>query len=99
MSSPMPAVWVNSLRLIWSVGLLLRERAWSRQGSPSAGSALRRRVKGAISEVFYCLGNACKDLAARPGTLKSLKRLDVNALKRLASAVQLRPWPPFFAIT
>jgi hypothetical protein len=31
-------------------------------------------------------------------TLKLLKTLQIRVLKRLASAVQLRPWPPYFPL-
>jgi hypothetical protein len=48
---------------------------------------------------FACLSRLLKDLG---GHLKSVKllRLQHNvALKRLASAVQLRPWPPSFKVS
>jgi hypothetical protein len=41
---------------------------------------------------------SCKDLRSRP-TCKLLAVRDSHRLKRLASAVQLRPWPPCFSIT
>src|SRR5438876_1490403 len=49
-----------------------------------------------ISTRFACLSRLLKYLG---GHLKSLKLFKIQhnvALKRLASAVQLRPWPPCF---
>jgi hypothetical protein len=37
-----------------------------------------------------------KDLGSLTCPCKSLETLFIQALKRLASAVQLRPWPPYF---
>jgi hypothetical protein len=45
---------------------------------------------------FACLSRLLKDLGGHLESLKLL-RIQLNvALKRLASAVQLRPWPPLF---
>jgi len=38
------------------------------------------------------------DFAAPGGTSKYLRSLLMTALKRLASAVQPRPWPPYFQV-
>jgi len=45
---------------------------------------------------FACLSRLLKDLGGHLESLKLLKLQHKVALKRLASAVQLRPWPPSF---
>jgi hypothetical protein len=45
---------------------------------------------------FSCLSRLLKYLGGHLKSLKLFKTQHNVALKRLASAVQLRPWPPYF---
>jgi len=48
---------------------------------------------------FACLSRLLKDFGGHLESLKLLKLQHKVALRRLASAVQLRPWPPYLSVT
>ena len=79
-----------------TIGLITDWVAWEERDF--AGLSDRRITHGnhprstRLWRIFQCL-------AVPRQPLKLLETLEIRVLKRLASAVQLRPWPPSFQRT